>query len=585
MFCSNCGTKLQEGAKFCHNCGAPVISNAAPAETAEPAFTVHVFTPVEPEITSASVQEPVPEPAPADVTEPSFSTPVYTPSETQTPDTCIPEPAFAAPEFTPAEPVVSEAPVMEMPQDMYAQTASPYTSASPFDQNAPVSAEAPKEIGGEVPSYSYTYGMPQPSTAKATENVSSSDNPYTTSAPEPQTQGAYTVPAGSKKGSSSEKKKRLIAIVIVFALLAGCWYWFFGRGNKNSGGDITPSPDPVPSQTSVTDPTELPEYAEAVSAMESGDYDTAIDILEELSDQYQESDEVYGKLLEACGNKYQYIIDNNAYSSNEDFLNRICGIMPENADTFRDNYYTGWLKSVYRGDSDGELRELFDRTSQYLSEENRELMERILSYESTIAELIASYLDEGKRDYAAYVMYAQNTIVQAMMEARGNKTKYIHVDGYNNSDVIVYYDEENDRYYAYYGGLDENGKRSGNGTMLCRYESTEEDFKLYYYTCDWSGDLPNGSFDEYVITYDMDLNVLDIDGYKGTLSHGLYDGVLQELYKGEWYNAEYSGGKIVSNYGTDDNGNIIFALNPDDQNKYLYIPPKYIDEVYGVDFY
>ena len=149
MFCSNCGTKLQDGAKFCHNCGAPVIFNAAPVEA--------VFT----------------EDAPVEIPEPSFSAPVYTPSETLTPDTCIPEPAFAAPEFTPAEPVVSEAPVMEMPQDMYAQTASPYTSASPFDQNAPVSAEAPKEIGGEVPSYSYTYGMPQSSAMRKRSRRSS----------------------------------------------------------------------------------------------------------------------------------------------------------------------------------------------------------------------------------------------------------------------------------------------------------------------------------------------------------------------------------------------------------------------------
>ncbi|MBR4928850.1 MAG: zinc-ribbon domain-containing protein [Oscillospiraceae bacterium] len=586
MFCSNCGTKLQEGAKFCHNCGAPVISNAAPAETAEPAFTAPVFKPAEPDITSAPVQEPVPEPAAEDIPEPSFSAPVYTPSETQTPDTCIPEPAFAAPEFTPAEPVVSEAPVMEMPHDIYTQSASPYTSASPFDQNAPVSAEAPKEIGGEVPSYSYTYGMPQTSAPRTAENSSiPTDNPYTAAAPVTQTQGTYTAPAGSKKGSKSEKRKRLIAIVIVFALLAGCWYWFFGRGNKNSGGDITPAPDPVPSQTGVTDPTELPEYAEAVSAMENGDYDTAIDILEELSGQYLESDEVFSKLLEACGYKYQYILENNDYAANEDYLNRVCGIMPENADVLRDSYYTEWLKAIYRGDIDGDFYQLYTRTSQYLSDENKELLDNILSYETNVAQLIAENVDDDKRDLASYVMYAQRVTVQMMMEARGNKTKRIHVDGCEYSDVILYYDEANERYFAYYGGLDQSGARSGNGTLLCCYEYTDEYFKLYYYTCEWSGDLPNGAFDEYIVAYDMDLNNLSTDIWKGTLAHGLYDGEFYQYYNGSWYQGEYSSGKCVSNYGTNDNGYIAVMVNVNDPNNFLYVSPEDNELTYGVDFY
>ena len=28
MFCSQCGTQLHEGARFCHNCGAPVAMQA-----------------------------------------------------------------------------------------------------------------------------------------------------------------------------------------------------------------------------------------------------------------------------------------------------------------------------------------------------------------------------------------------------------------------------------------------------------------------------------------------------------------------------------------------------------------------------
>lgn len=42
MFCGNCGTSNQDGAAFCANCGAPLVSNAQPVnaqpEYAQPAF-------------------------------------------------------------------------------------------------------------------------------------------------------------------------------------------------------------------------------------------------------------------------------------------------------------------------------------------------------------------------------------------------------------------------------------------------------------------------------------------------------------------------------------------------------------------
>ncbi|HIQ99741.1 MAG TPA: zinc ribbon domain-containing protein [Candidatus Scybalocola faecavium] len=37
MFCTNCGTQLNEDAKFCHRCGAPVITPQATAQNHDPA--------------------------------------------------------------------------------------------------------------------------------------------------------------------------------------------------------------------------------------------------------------------------------------------------------------------------------------------------------------------------------------------------------------------------------------------------------------------------------------------------------------------------------------------------------------------
>ncbi|MGI6371762.1 MAG: zinc-ribbon domain-containing protein [Caldicoprobacterales bacterium] len=42
MFCGNCGSSLQDGAKFCGSCGAKVEA-AAPANEAQPEATAGSF--------------------------------------------------------------------------------------------------------------------------------------------------------------------------------------------------------------------------------------------------------------------------------------------------------------------------------------------------------------------------------------------------------------------------------------------------------------------------------------------------------------------------------------------------------------
>ena len=574
MFCSNCGTKLQDGAKFCHNCGAPVISNTAPAENVipeapaqmpEPTFAAPVFTPAEHEIPVSSVPEPVFEP---EITE-------------------IPEPAFAAPEFMPAEPVVEEAPVFEMPQDAYTGTASPYTSASPFDQNAPVSADAPKEIGGEVPAYSYTYGMPQSSATKTADNSVPAGNPYTAAAPVTQTQGAYTAPAGSKKGSKSEKRKRLIAIVIVFALLAGCWYWFFGRDGKDGGGDHTPVPDPstIPADT-TDDPTQLPEYALALEAFENGDYDTALGLLGFILKEYDdETGEIFQTYKDVCSEKYVNIFETKEYAANEDFVLMVYDLVGDPSSTIADVFYTEWLKSIYLGESGDDFDAVFARAEQYLTEENKNTLSQLHSMTTTLAGMIAENMDAEKRDVCCYALHVQRSMLDIIMGANGGKPLHINVEGYEHSHLIIYKDDSTGYYYAYYGDLDENGKRTGTGTMISSYDSTDEEIHVYWYHCDWAGDAPNGQFLEYYREYDSELNALNTLAWYGTLKEGLYDGDFYEIYEDVTYTCVMSDGKHTMKYGEADNGNIATMIREDGQEGYLWMSPEAFEGTYGVDFY
>lgn len=58
VFCSNCGTKLNEGAKFCHVCGATVGTATAPKVTSEPQKSDQSIPPVPPVVPTPQPSHP-----------------------------------------------------------------------------------------------------------------------------------------------------------------------------------------------------------------------------------------------------------------------------------------------------------------------------------------------------------------------------------------------------------------------------------------------------------------------------------------------------------------------------------------------
>lgn len=50
MFCSNCGTKIADDAKFCYNCGTPVATPVTAPSVSDTETVYPVQTPVQPAI-------------------------------------------------------------------------------------------------------------------------------------------------------------------------------------------------------------------------------------------------------------------------------------------------------------------------------------------------------------------------------------------------------------------------------------------------------------------------------------------------------------------------------------------------------
>ncbi len=98
-FCSNCGTQVSDGMKFCHACGKPII--VAPSAV------------------------PTPEPAPA--VEPVQTT-IQTPTPVVNPEPVVVETPVVAP--TP-EPIVIETPVAPAPEPVVVETPAPAPAPTP----------------------------------------------------------------------------------------------------------------------------------------------------------------------------------------------------------------------------------------------------------------------------------------------------------------------------------------------------------------------------------------------------------------------------------------------------------------------
>ena len=110
MFCQNCGAQLNEGTKFCPNCGTLVQTAGVPAGA-----------PIQQEMPPAAVEPPVAEPTPAPTPAPA----AVMEKETVPPASATPQPA---PEPTPYQQPV---PLPVAPQQVAPQPA-PYQQPVPY---------------------------------------------------------------------------------------------------------------------------------------------------------------------------------------------------------------------------------------------------------------------------------------------------------------------------------------------------------------------------------------------------------------------------------------------------------------------
>ena len=597
MYCSNCGTKIDDDAKFCLNCGAKAAASVA----APSVSSVETVYPVQPVAQPEPVQtaQPVVQTEPVQTAQPVAQTvPVQT---TQPSGQYYPQPTIFPQGYDPASP-----------------TMPPYTQAE-----TPAAAEAPVNI-------------PQAAVQQTTyqEPVPGMNPPYVPGKSQPQVQAPQAMGqtpqyTAAPIQAAPKKKKGKAGLIIVAALLilaligAGLYYVKSYRPKKQ-----------------IQDLSE-----KALAAYDAGDYDSAIGYMEEIYalkpsddsldllesiyvdasyDAYNSGDTL--KAIDYAEKGYDLRGDTNIrdmlFSMYWDMVNeandiedyRTCldyaikmnniGPYPDEKQAALDGYISSTfnvyiIQLTMAGDTDQAL-EVLEEAKPYITEDdyNNRLAEingDFSHYEddtqddsgsqqtddgqkpvvenvtdiNTLAQRIAGLTDNDNYDTASFILPVYTDYVFPAIEETG--TLLVKLDSSFNHSYVKFYqsDTAEGGYYVYYGDMDASGNRSGEGWILSSFNNDGE-LSLYFYNSDWENDKANGFFIEYNVFGD---NFDTYTCYYGHLKDYLYDGDITIIWKnGTRYYATYHNG-IPDILGTDEtDGQLIIAL--DDTGDYWLKQPE-----------
>ena len=557
MYCTNCGAQLSEGAKFCHNCGSPVKANA-----------VSVPSELLTDGTGSLQQEIIPDKN------------VYDSSATiNAADPAIPEPSFAVPVQTPGEIELSEVPELILPESSTDQP-SLYSPHASFMADIPSHPDAQVFQQSEYDNAVQSAAAQQyPAITSTESNINGDDTSVTPAAANsipsvPVFTPQSDIPSDNVQDSTQPIKKknrtwlRSLVIFTVMFLIAGVWYFVFGPGKSTKA--------PV-----INGPEDVEEYALGVEAFEAGDYESAEKYLEAAFEILPDSQEISDALFETYRQYIFELLGENDYINAEPRVYKFISMAEGDASELLSAFYHNWIFAILDGTADGDLESIKNDAWDYLDDADKKLLSIDEREQSTdgIADMIAEYVDSDDISFACYLLFMDDYVLLKSIEYNDYKPLTISVSERDHSYVRFYYDFTNEAVVGYYGDLDDDGKRTGTGTILSA--TADDEMMIYYYTSGWFNDLPNGNFTETVI-YGDDLS--DIETYSGTLKDGVYDGTIIMVRDGIEYTSSFDAG-YVNVLNKDENGNNIFAYATDGSDNYLYITDNGLTNINGVEIY
>ena len=578
MFCSNCGTKIDDNAKFCLNCGAKVM----------PVASV-------PSVSDTETVYPV-----------------------QTPD----QPAPAQP----AQPDQNF-----MPQG----TIFPMGYDSAEEATKTVAESAPSQVPQQTP-VSVPQAMAQETAVPNPTPVPGANPPFVQSPPSMGQTPQYTAPPVAKAPKKKKGKGWIIAVaaLLVLALIGGGLYYVKSyRPQQQSkeyqqkaldayhAGDLDTameylekayeiSPDENVSKalgavyyeisynaTQEGDTSKAVEYAEkwyallpndddlkvqlitaywdiAFDAGGEGDYRTAIDYCKKIEALGVPKEEMKTSLFNYLNGAYNLLIMDLTMAGDTD---QALMVLEEGKPYLTDDEYNSRLAEI-NGDSSGSDDSGSGSSSQPADDGEKPVVEEVTDI-NTLAQRIAGLSDNQHTPSSALILPLYTEYVDPLIS--GGQPYTVKLDSSFHYDYVRFYpsDETEGGYYVYYGQLDASGNRSGEGWIISCF-NTDTGLDLYFYNADWVNDIANGFFVEYNF-FGEDFSEQTM--YTGTVKDYLYDGSIKIVWKnGETYYATYNNG-VPEVLGDDpDDGQKIIAYN-EYGDLWLKVPASSVNDPVGLE--
>ena len=546
MFCSNCGTKLDDDAKFCYNRGTQVASPTATPSVSE---TETVYP----------VQAPE-QPAPVQTTQPD--------------QTYIPQGTIFPTGYSPAEEAAKATATVETPAQVPQQPVAETPAYTPQPQV-------------QAPYYDTTTAQAQPVAA---------DPVY---AAQPQVQ----VPqyAASPVQAAPKKKKGktgliIVAALLILALAAGGLYYFksyrpkkmtqdylnqaleaYDSGDYDTAVDLTEKAYKLsPDNEDIEQVLYSLYYELNNNAWNEGDYETSIFYLKKMATLPSTDQDSVDTILHSEYNLWlldlalagdtargmEVLEEAKPYLTDEEYADRLAELSGD---------FSHWGGDTTEEDTGSEPEEPDDG--------EKPVVENVTSLE-TLAQRIAGLTDNGNYDSASFILPLYSEYVFPALTEKGSLI--VELDSSFDHRYVKFYphpEQGEDKYYVYYGDMDADGNRQGFGWILSNYDY-DGSRALYFYKSGWENDKANGTFVEYNLWGE---NYDQYNCYYGNLKDYLYDGDITIIWKnGRTYYATYHDG-VPEILGTDpDDGQKIIAY--DENSEYwLKMPESSVNNPVGVE--
>lgn len=640
MFCTNCGNKLPDNAKFCPSCGAPVPANRTEevlqtadvtaetvpvmaeaaaetaAETLQPAAesaaeTVHEAVVDVLETADAAAEEAADTVAEAAQAAEEAVSGIIESAETVTDEVtdAVSEAVDTAEEavsYTVQDTVESAESATEELTDAAAETAeaaaevvremteTAETAAEQIPEeiaaaaqeaaDVPVFDSIPQEVPAEEPVPAETFPAPEMPPVQPQEPAPFSPYVQNGSAPAAETPvnpytSAAAVPPQTEKSGGKKKGKGILAALLAVVLIAGLFLVYWNLPNTKFG-----------------------RYTkQAAEAYGNGDYVTATDLYNKALEIHPDDIDTQNALV----NMYNEV-QNEAVGALEEMryedaiadVHLMQKISPSDAENNEyamfDIFYT-WINDEAEKGNFDTLQSILDRAGTELAPEYSEelnievanirekisLEEQFRTAASAILDCNTSKDFEGVYDQIEGILDSMKRYTDL-----GGELPYVLPDS-ENSGVELNYDAGRDAAQAYIGGLIDGYLKSGSAdTYYIEKISSSPSYE--YFTADgWFAGRPNGNFTE--ITFNGEPGTPTTENcaeVSGVIKDGKYDGeITNRRSSGSTFYMQFDYGTVKVLDTVDPNGdpgNVVGYTS--DKNSWITFKDSGLTGSYGVRY-